>query len=134
MNSRPLETSPTAWIVDDDAHVRAALAGFLQVIGLPTRVFDSCEAFLDAYKADQSGMLFVDLHLTGMSGLELIEELQRRSSLMKMVLMTGACSAECTTRARNGGAVAVLQKPFSIKSLQPVLQDDHHPGDTTPGF
>jgi FixJ family two-component response regulator len=128
MTSRPLESTQPAWIVDDDAHVRAALAGFLGVLGIATQSFDSCEAFLAASGADETGLLFVDLKMMGMSGLELIEELQRRKSRLKTVLMTGACSDECAARARSGGALTVLEKPFSIKSLKRVLDEQHHAG------
>jgi FixJ family two-component response regulator len=111
-----------AFVVDDDAAMRNALTGFLEIIGLPVRSFDSAQGFLGAYDPEWTGHLFVDLQMTGMNGLELLEELVRRGTHLRLVLITGHGGLESEQLALKTGAFAVLRKPFSTKTLEDALR------------
>jgi FixJ family two-component response regulator len=112
---------PAAYVVDDDAAMRRAMKGLLEVIGFAARSFESAEAFLEAYDPDWSGPLFVDLQLTGMNGLDLIEELDRRETRLRAILMTGHGNADTQVKRRQRGELVVLNKPFSMERLEAVL-------------
>jgi PAS domain S-box-containing protein len=117
-----MSQSFAAYIVDDDAAFRDALEGCLQTIGVGVRSFDSAKAFLDAYDADWSGHLFVDLNMAGMNGLEMLEELGRRGTRLQTILITGRGSNDSVPLAQRAGVCAVLYKPFSAKTLEEVLR------------
>jgi len=57
-------------------------------------------------------MLIADVHMPGMTGIELLEQLRQRGDTVLVIIMTGQPSAANTARARTAGALAVLEKPF----------------------
>jgi FixJ family two-component response regulator len=112
----------TVFIIDDDEPVRSALEGLLDVLGVRVRTFCSAKAFLESYADDWTGCVFADLRMPGMGGLELLEELRRRKIPLPAVLMTGQGDEDFLPAAHDAGAVAALQKPFSVKRLKSILQ------------
>jgi FixJ family two-component response regulator len=113
-----------AFVVDDDPAMRDAMQGYLRLMGIPVGLFESAEEFLNAYQPDWTGVLFVDLRMPGMSGVELLEELARRQTRLQIVLITGHGSKESDERALELGARAILNKPFSIKQLEDALRSE----------
>src|ERR1700722_1805187 len=116
--------SSAAFVVDDDSAIRRSMQGLLELMGRNVRLFDSAEAFLQAYDSAWSGHLFVDLQMPGLNGLELLEDLPRRKTRLRMVLITGHGSHESEQQALKTGACAVLNKPFSAEHLEDVLPSD----------
>ena len=72
------------FILDDDAGVRDSLRLLLECEGLETREFASCRAFLDADGAE-GDCLILDVHLPGMSGIELLETMRRRGDMLPVM-------------------------------------------------
>jgi two-component system, LuxR family, response regulator FixJ len=79
---------PTVFVVDDDAGVRRSLCWLIESAGLGSEAYGSAEAFLEAYNPDRSGCLVLDLHMPGMSGFQLLEELKGRLTI-PTILITG---------------------------------------------
>jgi two-component system response regulator FixJ len=79
---------PHAFIVDDEEIVRGSLGRLLRAIGVPNTGFASAEAFLAGYSG-APGCLIVDIRMPGMSGLDLLEELQRRGTMIPAIVITG---------------------------------------------
>jgi FixJ family two-component response regulator len=111
-----------AFVVDDDAAIRDAMHGFLRLLGVPVRLFRSASEFLAAYEPDWSGHLFVDFQMAGLNGMDLLDELARRQTSLRIILITGHGSKEREEKALSKGAFAMLYKPFSINSLEALLQ------------
>ena len=68
------------------------------VIGMHSVTFESAESFLQAYEPEQEGCLLVDIRMPGMSGLDLIEELERRKIALPAIVMTGHADARAMER------------------------------------
>jgi two-component system response regulator FixJ len=100
------------FIVDDDSAVRDSLRLLLECAGLEARDFPSPETFLDGWKSAGQDCLVLDLHMPGMSGLDLLEELRQRGDAVPVIVVTGQPCAASTARAQAAGALAVLAKPF----------------------
>jgi FixJ family two-component response regulator len=100
------------FIIDDDDATRDSLRLLLQCVGLEARDFPSPETFLDGWKSADKDCLVLDVHMAGMSGLDLLEELRQRGDKVPVIVVTGRPSAANTARARAAGALAVLEKPF----------------------
>ena len=58
-------------VVDDDAAMRTSLERLLRASGYTTTAFASAEQFLSSRVADSAVGLVLDIHLGGMSGIEL---------------------------------------------------------------
>ena len=89
----------TVVVVDDDLGVRRALARLLRASGFEVATYASAAAFLGR-PADDTGLcLVVDIHLGGMSGLELADCLDAAGTLGSHRVHFGARRvAPCTSR------------------------------------
>jgi len=112
-------------IVDDDDAVVRALARLLMACGYLVRTFTSAQDFLDQPVEIDADLccLIVDVHMPGISGLELQAALQAASRPLPIIFVTGAGDAKLRCRAFSDGAIAFLQKPFAdVELLQAVEQ------------
>ena len=114
------------FIVDDDAAVRQAVTLLVQSLGLPAQAYASAEAFLQAYDQAGDGCLVLDLHMPGMNGVELQQELKARGVRIPVIAITAYKDDPLTVRAQAAGAVTVLYKPFKqdllLRSIESALQ------------
>jgi FixJ family two-component response regulator len=107
----------TVFIVDDDEAVRESLIILLQSEGLAAQAFGSAEAFLAAAPSAAAGCIIADIHMTGMTGLELQQELRRRHIDLPCIIITGQSDVPKAVAALKGGAVDYLEKPYRVDSL-----------------
>ena len=110
-------TTPTVYIVDDDASVRGSVARLLASVDLRCHTFASAEAFLAEVGRASSGCLIVDLQLLGMSGHELQTLMANAQWRMPVITMSGSPSDRLEKDALRLGAVAFLRKPFDAQAL-----------------
>jgi len=110
-------TTPTVFIVDDDAGVRDSLAMLLELKGFETRKFPAAEAFLDEYRPELPGCVVLDLRMPAMSGLELQAELTRRGLRLPVIVVTAHGDVATTRAALKDGAVDFIEKPIDDEAL-----------------
>ena len=110
-----------AFVVDDEDIVRNGLGRLLRAIGIPSSGFASAESFLDYYHGDEPGCLIIDIRMPGMSGLDLLEALQRRGCAMPAIVITGHTDEGSLERLKRLNAVGLLEKPFSLAQLKDML-------------
>src|SRR5689334_7123365 len=92
-------SSGTVFIVDDDLHVRNAVALLAKSVGLEVEVYASAQEFLDRYDADKSGCLILDIRMPGMSGLEMQKELESRGLRPPIIFITAHGEIPLATQA-----------------------------------
>lgn len=98
-------------VVDDDDAVRDSVGILLEAHGLRVRDFASGAEFL---KSDaHSGMccLVIDYHMPGMTGIEVVQELQRLGRSFPTILITGLSDETIIQNALSAGIMAILEKP-----------------------
>jgi FixJ family two-component response regulator len=107
---------PRIAIVDDENSVRKALERLLRSAGLDVESFSSGQDFLDA---DESSVdcLVLDLHMPNLSGFDVLQELDRRSNKLAVIVVTGHDTPEARARVLAGGAAAYLLKPVNDEVL-----------------
>jgi FixJ family two-component response regulator len=107
-------------VVDDDASFRRAVGRLVGLWGFRTWTFASAEEYLRiGVPAD---CIVLDLHLEGMSGLELQSRLVADGSPVPTVFVTAMDDPIARRQALDAGAVAYLEKPFDEYRLLEVLQ------------
>lgn len=104
-------------IVDDEAAIRDSLRLLLESYSFAVTDFASPAAFLAAQCHAEFDCLLVDLHMPGMTGLELLELLQSRRITRPAILVTGNYDPTLGERVQKAGIFAVLAKPVSIETL-----------------
>jgi FixJ family two-component response regulator len=113
---------PTIHVVDDDASTRRALIRLIHALGFEVDAFESAEAFLGSEHQEEKACLLVDIHMPGMSGVELCRHLAESGRRLPTILMSA--HRDPNTRALAAGAhpVATLYKPFDEEALMNAIR------------
>ena len=109
-------------VVDDDPSILGAVERLLRVRGFDTEVFDTVESFLDRANLCDARCLVLDIHLNGMSGIELRRQLTLSGIKLPVIFMTANDSEEMRKAAMEAGCVAYLPKPFPTKLLMDAIE------------
>ena len=110
-------------IVDDNKEVLRVVQNVVRYFGYECRGFDSGEelmAYLDSVSVPH--LCIVDVTLPGMSGYEVLDQLELRGSGSRVILMSGD-----VRDGWSGGdtLVGYLQKPFGFENLEVLLKQWH---------
>jgi len=108
---------PLISVVDDDDSVRESLGGLIRSLGFAVKAFASAEEFLTSDRLPDTDCLILDVRMPGMNGLELQRQLAASHMSIPVIFITAHGDEEARVRARNGGAVDYLLKPFSEEAL-----------------
>jgi FixJ family two-component response regulator len=111
--------TPLIAVVDDDLSFRTAIGRLLSLWGFRVEGFASAEAFLQ--QPTRAHCLVLDLHLGGMSGLELQARLIDEGRQTPIIFVTATEDSMVSRIALAAGAAAYLQKPFDDRRLLEVL-------------
>ena len=111
------EAEPIVFVVDDDESVRVALKRLLRSMGLNVETFSSAQQFLSRDRYDGPGCIVLDVRMPGLSGLDLLQELEDAEILLPVVFITGHGTVPLSVRAMKAGAVDFLEKPFEDQVL-----------------
>jgi FixJ family two-component response regulator len=109
--------TPTVFVIDDDAGMRAAIEGLLKSVGLRSESFGNPQDFLRSGRPDGPSCLVLDVRLPGINGLEFQQELADAGILIPIIFITGHGDIPMTVKAMKSGAVEFLTKPFRDQEL-----------------
>src|SRR5271154_663560 len=104
-------------IVDDDDLMRTALLGLLKSAGLLAQAFASADEFLKSGLQHNTAFLIQDILMPGMSGLELLAQLNADQCRIPTIFITAHGDAKMRMQAMRAGAVEFLAKPFNDEAL-----------------
>jgi FixJ family two-component response regulator len=100
-------------VVDDNAGFLKGVTRLLAYNGIESRTFASAEALLDSGNAQTATCLLLDIHLGGISGIELQRRLAASGSKCPVIFMTGNDNDATRNEAMDAGCIAYLRKPFA---------------------
>ena len=118
-----MRANRTVFLIDDDDAVCHALSVFLEASGYRVRSFSSAEAFLEAADSTLEGVMVLDQRMTGMSGLELQTELNRRGAAPSIIFISGHGDVQMSVKAIKAGATNFLEKPFNNDELLTSIRE-----------
>jgi FixJ family two-component response regulator len=104
-------------VVDDDTSVRIATGRLIRSLGFKVEMFTSGEEFLHLGRLQETCCLVLDVHMPGMSGLQLQSHLAAAGHRIPIIFITAYPDETTRTRALQAGAVDFLDKPFSDEAL-----------------
>ena len=104
-------------VVDDENSIRSAVEQWLSLSGFKVQLFSRAEECLAALPAHYAGVILSDVRMPGLSGLELLAEVQRRDADLPVILLTGHGDVPMAVEAMRDGAYDFLEKPFSPEAL-----------------
>jgi FixJ family two-component response regulator len=100
-------------VVDDNAGFLKSVARLLAHDGMESRTFASAEALLESGSAQTATCLLLDIHLGGISGIELQRRLAASGSKCPVIFMTANDDEATRNEAVDAGCIAYLRKPFA---------------------
>jgi FixJ family two-component response regulator len=108
---------PVIFVVDDDTDARASVAATIQSRGFPVREYASAEEFLEKYDGTEHGCLIVDVRMTGLSGIELLQRLKETNRMLPSIVITAHSGVQTAVKAMQAGAFTFLEKPTQPNEL-----------------
>ncbi len=112
-----MRDTPSVYVVEDDEAVRDSLQMVLESVGYKVSTYSTGTAFLDAWDADMSGCLLLDIRMPGINGMELQRKLNERNSILPIIFVTGHGDVPMAVEAMQHGAVDFVQKPYREQEL-----------------
>jgi PAS domain S-box-containing protein len=94
----------------------------LESAGCLAEAYESAEALLMTGGLETAGCLLLDSGLPGISGLELIELMDKRGIRVPVVMITGSGDVELAVRALKAGATDFIEKPASAQDILVAIE------------
>jgi CheY-like chemotaxis protein len=111
-------------IVDDDPAVQLTIRLLLERVGHRVTVAGDGRSGLALFEVHQFDLLFLDIFMPGMDGLETMRHIRRQQPMTPIIVISGrSVTPEAYTEpdflkmATKLGAIASLQKPFRADAL-----------------
>jgi CheY-like chemotaxis protein len=110
------------FLVDDDGSVRKALRRVLVASGFQVKVFADSMEFLDAVAAQQPDCLVIDLHMPGLTGLDVLRQLIHLDPRAPAIVITAHDEPDTREQCISAGAKAYLCKPLDAEVLIDTIE------------
>lgn len=112
---------PKVLIVDDEAGVRESVRMVLKG-SYETAAVESGEAALEWLEAHTCDLVFLDILMPGLDGLEVLERIRARDRELGVVMLTATKTVKTAVTAMKLGAFDYITKPFDIDELRVVAE------------
>ncbi|MBZ5581678.1 MAG: sigma-54 dependent transcriptional regulator [Acidobacteriia bacterium] len=112
-------------VVDDEPGIRQSLGGVLEDEGYAVAAAESGEECLAALAEGEFELVFLDIWLPGMDGMEALARIQEVpfGERPVVVMISGHGSIEAAVKATKLGAFDFLEKPLSIEKVSVVAKN-----------
>jgi DNA-binding NtrC family response regulator len=113
-----MAATPTSiLIIDDDAEIRYSLGRVLSSRGYTVTNAASGEEGIAAVRKSPPALIFLDIRLGGMGGIETLQHIRSVNPKQLVVLMTAFGTAQTAIEAMKFGAFDYLMKPFDPQKV-----------------
>ena len=112
---------PLVAVVEDDPGSQKTLARVLRMGGYQAALYASAEEFLSSPPKTSPIGLLLDVHLSGMSGLDLQRRLRDEGSTIPVIIITAFDDLRGREQAERLGCVAYLRKPCEAEMILALL-------------
>ncbi len=112
----------TIAVVDDDEAALDSFAILLEIGGFEVSTFDDGVRFLDEFPSLLTDCILLDIRMPNMDGFSVLERLKAAGDPPPVILMTASPKLLSQARARQLGALMVLEKPIEEASLLSALR------------
>jgi two-component system response regulator AtoC len=109
-------------VVDDEEPMRHILTHMLSTAGFDVRAVGDGASALREIEASEPDLVLTDVRMPGMSGIELLAEIHRRSPGLMVIVMSAYGSIESAIEAMKAGAYDYISKPFRPDEVVLVLR------------
>jgi two-component system response regulator (stage 0 sporulation protein F) len=110
-------------VVDDEYSICLLLQDVLGRFGHRVTTCQDGQSCLDLAADNDFGLVFLDIRMPGMGGLEVLKKLRSLLPNATFVMITGYAKDDIIDEALQSGASACLCKPFSLSQVKALVQN-----------
>ena len=123
--------APLIVVVEDDLPTLKALGRVLRAAGFETATYSSAEDYLASPPPQKAHCLLLDIHLGGMSGLDLQRHLSAHGPHLPVIVMTAFDDAHVRDEATRIGCAGYLDKATDIDVLLSLIRSIPEEGQSS---
>ena len=109
-------------IVDNEPNFLRLLSSTLIEEGYEVDVAEDGEEALHIIDSQVFDLIFSDLAMPGIDGLELMQRIRERYPVLPFIIITGAGTIEHAVEAMKRGAYDFITKPFDLKQIRVIIK------------
>jgi len=115
--------SPVILVIDDEPGIRQALSSILEDEKYRVYTAEDAVAGMEILDKEKIDLVFLDVLLPRLGGLEALEHIRGRWPEMEVVMISGHSNIDMAVRAVKGGAFDFLEKPLSLDKVLTVCRN-----------
>ncbi len=108
-------------VIDDEPSALKLFSMFLKAYGYKSFEAASGEEGLDIFKAENPEIIFTDIKMPGIDGLEVLKRIKAMAPRTEVVVITGHGDMDLAIRALNSDATDFINKPIKREELEKAL-------------
>lgn len=109
-------------VVDDELNIRELFAETFSMAGYHVFAAESAEQALEILEKECIEVIFLDLRLFGMNGIELCRQIRKRNHISIIIAMTGWAALFEIEECRDAGFDDYFTKPVSQEMLLKAVE------------
>jgi len=109
-------------VVDDDPYIQEALGDRLESLGYRVARASNGKQALELIDHQDPQMVFLDIEMPGMKGLDVLREIRAREKDFPVVMITAYGSIDLAVEAMKEGAYDFVPKPFKPSHIALVVE------------
>lgn len=110
-------------VVDDDVSVLDLFEDFLRSSGYEVQSAENAEQTMEILENEDIGVIFLDLKLFGMNGIELCRQIRKHSPIPIIYAITGWAALFEIKECREAGFDDFFTKPIRVETLSRAVED-----------
>lgn len=119
-----IELNGVVWVVDDDSAILKLCGQLLKQKNLEFRAFNSPEALLEAEWDENIRLVYADVRMHGISGIELCSRLRKRGHTdVKIIALTAQVLPEEKELFLQSGFDGIVLKPFKSQEFYAPIRE-----------
>ena len=118
-----MSASGKVLVVDDDPAVRQSIDRILSSKGYAVITAENGEEALRKLNEEKYDLVYTDIRMPGMSGLEVAEQIKARRPWTPVVIITGYGTDAAEARAKAAGVSSFVHKPLSPEMIEDAARD-----------
>ncbi|QWR78639.1 sigma-54-dependent transcriptional regulator [Candidatus Magnetomonas plexicatena] len=107
----------TVVLIDDEKSIRETLSEIFEDEGFTVVKFETGEEGLEYIEKAPPDVIFLDLWLPGIDGLEVLQKIKQINSVLPVIIISGHGKIDQAVKATKMGAYDFLEKPLSLERV-----------------
>ncbi len=110
-------------VIDDEENIRSVLSGILEDEGYEVETASDGLEGLEKARSGDFSLVFLDVRLPGMGGLEVLEEIKKTKKDLGVIIISGHGSIDMAVKSLKIGAFDFLEKPLSLEKVVTLVRN-----------